>query len=187
VGRIDVGLREHPAAPHHRHLLRIDVIVCGLAAVEGLHVEGMTQHDGKTRLSSEISQPVPGEETFPTDNEVLPIGRNSLEQRFGSRLHIPVQDDLPIPLQDAEIHATGRQSDAAVKLVWLGVESQEVSSSSEGCLPNASIPRRYAEEGASISINPVERTAPSGSFISEACQYLGAAAHRERSTAENLS
>jgi hypothetical protein len=126
--------------------------------VDGFHVEGMTQHEGNTRLSTEISQPVPGEDTFHTDNEVLPIGSNSLEKRFGSRLHIPVQDDLPIPIQDAEIHATGMQIDAAVKLVLLGVESHEVSSSSEGCVPNASIPRGYAEEGASISINRLQAT-----------------------------
>jgi hypothetical protein len=43
--------------------------------------------------------------------------------------------------------------------VLLGVESHEVSSSSVGCLPNASIPRRYAEEGASISINALQLTA----------------------------
>jgi hypothetical protein len=49
--------------------------------------------------------------------------------------------------------------------VLLGVESHEVSSSSEGCLPNASIPRGYAEEGASISINSLELTAHSAGFV----------------------
>jgi hypothetical protein len=42
--------------------------------------------------------------------------------------------------------------------VLLGVESHEVSSSSEGGLPNASRPRGYAEEGASISINALQVT-----------------------------
>jgi hypothetical protein len=45
--------------------------------------------------------------------------------------------------------------------VLLGLESHEASSSSLGCVPNASIPRRYAEEGASISINRLQATANS--------------------------
>jgi hypothetical protein len=74
---------------------------------------------------------------------------------------MPVQYDLPIPIQEAERQATGLQIDAAVKLVWRGGESPELSSSSEGCVPNASRPRRYVEEGASIRINRVQATAAS--------------------------
>ena len=37
--------------------------------------------------------------------------------------------DLPILVQDAEVHGAGMQVDATVKLVLLGVESPEVSSS----------------------------------------------------------
>jgi hypothetical protein len=53
------------------------------------------------------------------------------------------------------------QVDATVELVLFGVESHEVSSSLGRlrCLPNASLPRRYAEEGASISINALQLTA----------------------------
>jgi hypothetical protein len=50
------------------------------------------------------------------------------------------------------------QIEAAVKLVLLGIESQEVSSSLGCQLSSASIPRRYAEEGASISIKGVQTT-----------------------------
>jgi hypothetical protein len=89
----------------------------------------MTQPAGKPRVSTEISQPVPGEDTFHTDNEVLPLGSDSPEKRFGSRLHMLVQDDLPIPIQDAEIHGPGMQVDATITQVRLGVESHEVSSS----------------------------------------------------------
>jgi hypothetical protein len=60
---------------------------------------------------------------------------------------------------NTEGHRPSVQVNATVACVWLGVESPEVSSSSEGCLPNASRPRRYAEEGASISIRRMRRIA----------------------------
>jgi hypothetical protein len=50
------------------------------------------------------------------------------------------------------------QVDATGKLVLLGVEAQEVASSPSVVFPRASIPRRYAEEGASISINRMQVT-----------------------------
>jgi hypothetical protein len=54
---------------------------------------------------------------------------------------------------------------ATVKLMLLGVESPEVSSSSESWLPNASLPRRYVEEGTSISIKTLHLTAIPLRFI----------------------
>ena len=101
---------------------------------------------------------VPGEEAFHADDDVLPVGREGPEQGVGGRVHLPVEKDLPILAQDTDVHGAGVEVDATIKLVRLGVESPEVSSSSVGCVPNASIPRRYAEEGASISINGVEPT-----------------------------
>jgi hypothetical protein len=42
---------------------------------------------------------------------------------------MPVPDDLPIPIQDAEIPGPGMQVDATIKQVLLGGESPEVASS----------------------------------------------------------
>jgi hypothetical protein len=47
----------------------------------------------------------------------------------------------------------------------LGVKAHEVSSSSALLFPIPSIPGWYAEEGASISINPVERMGDSVGFF----------------------
>jgi hypothetical protein len=54
------------------------------------------------------------------------------------------------------------QIDAAIRVVLFGVEVHEVSSS-PSCVTCAqiSIPRWYAEEGASISINRLQATANS--------------------------
>jgi hypothetical protein len=72
---------------------------------------------------------VPGEDALDADNQVFAVGGNSFQKRFGPCLHIPVQHDLTVLIQDAEIHGAGVQVDPAVKLVLLGVESHEVSSS----------------------------------------------------------
>jgi hypothetical protein len=76
---------------------------------------------------------VPGEEALDTDDEIFPVGRNGFEERFGGGLHMPVEQDLPLLVQDTEIHGARVQVDATVKLVWFGVESHEVSSSSFVC------------------------------------------------------
>ena len=55
----------------------------------------------------------------------------ALRNGSGAGLHIAVQQDLAILVQDADVHAAGMQIDATVKLVLLGVESHEVSSSCE--------------------------------------------------------
>jgi hypothetical protein len=64
-------------------------------------------------------------------------------------------------VQDADVHGAGMQVDAAVKFVLCVVEAHEVSSSSSLLFPTPSIPRWYAEEGASISIMGLHLTASS--------------------------
>jgi hypothetical protein len=72
---------------------------------------------------------VPGEEAFHADHEILSIRGNRPEKGLGCGPHIPVEHDLALLIQDAEVHGAGVQVDPAVKLVLLGVESHEVSSS----------------------------------------------------------
>jgi hypothetical protein len=91
--------------------------------MDGFHIKGMSQDEGNTFVSTEIGEPLPGEDTFNGHHEPLPIGGNGLEKRFGSGFHIAVQHDFPIVAQDADIHASGMQVDCAVKRVLMGVES----------------------------------------------------------------
>ena len=53
-----------------------------------------------------------------------------LRKGSGAGWHVPVHQNLPSLVQDAEVHGAGVQVDATIKLVLLGVESPEVSSSS---------------------------------------------------------
>jgi hypothetical protein len=55
------------------------VLFWAFAAVHGLPVEGMTQDDGEAFFSTEVGQPVPGEETLDGDDAILPIRGKRLE------------------------------------------------------------------------------------------------------------
>jgi hypothetical protein len=97
--------------------------------MDGLHVEGVTQDQGNTLFSTQVGQPVPGEETFDSHNEALTLGRNGLEERFWRGLHMAVQQNFALVAQDADGHGAGMQVDPTIHWGLLGVESHEVSSS----------------------------------------------------------
>jgi hypothetical protein len=59
VSGVNRGWREHTPAPQGGHVLRIEPIVCGLAAMEGLHGAGVTQDTGKTLFRTPVGQPGP--------------------------------------------------------------------------------------------------------------------------------
>src|SRR4029450_4094608 len=96
--------------------------------MDGFHVESVPQDKGDFLFSAEIGEPIPGEHAFDRDDEPLTVGSNGLEERFRSGFHITVQQGLTIVAHDADVHGPGMQVDTAVKLVWVGVESHEVSS-----------------------------------------------------------
>jgi hypothetical protein len=75
-----------------------------------------------------------------------------------------------VVVEDAHVQGARVQVDAAGPLVLPCVEAPEVSSSLAS-LPSASIPRRYAEEGASISINGLEPTRRSARLMAGAHLY----------------
>jgi hypothetical protein len=109
--------------------VRINPIVFGLAPMDRLHGERMAQDKGNTRLGAEIGQLVPGEEAFDANPQVRPVRGNRLEKGPRGCLHITMQQDLSILMQDADIHGPGLQVNATGALVLFGVESHEVSSS----------------------------------------------------------
>jgi hypothetical protein len=106
-GGIDVRLRQHPTPQEHSDLVGIDLLVLGLAPMDGFHVQRVAQDGGNPLLGAESGQPVPGEDTFDADDEILPVRRTRLEKWLGCRLYIAVQLDLPCLIQDAEGHGAG--------------------------------------------------------------------------------
>jgi len=97
--------------------------------MDGLHLERVAQDEGHALTGAEIGQPLPRQAAFDANNHVLAVGRNRLQKRCRSCLHVPVDQDFSRLVEDAEVHGAGVQVDPTIKLVRLGVASQEVSSS----------------------------------------------------------
>jgi hypothetical protein len=65
------------------------------------------------------------------NDNIVTRGRNGLEQGIWTSFHVPMHHNLAVLGENADIHGTGMQIDAAVKWVLFGVEAHEVSSSCE--------------------------------------------------------
>jgi hypothetical protein len=96
LGRIDISWRYHPATQERGHLLGIDLVRFGLAAVDGFHLEGGSQDDGHAFWSTQVGEPLPSEEAFHRHDQAVPIGGNGLEEGFGSGFHMAVQHDVTV-------------------------------------------------------------------------------------------
>jgi hypothetical protein len=64
--------------------------------MNGFHVQGVAQDEGNPLLHAKVREPVPGEDAFDADHNILSIAHNRLEKRLGCCPHIPVENDLSI-------------------------------------------------------------------------------------------
>jgi hypothetical protein len=96
--------------------------------MDGLHVQGMAQDNRAACVSPEVGQPVPGEQACDGDDETVSLGGNAFQKGLRVCLHVPVQHDVALLVEHADIHSLRGQVDAAVKGVLGGVKSHEVSS-----------------------------------------------------------
>ena len=103
--------------------MRVDAVVLRLAAVDRLHVERVAEDEGDAFGGAEVGEPVPGEDALDGDDEVVAIGRDYLEERFGVRRQVLVDEHLAVAVEDADVHGLGVQIDAAVVAVLVRVES----------------------------------------------------------------
>jgi len=122
-GRIHLRLWEHPATKQDRNVLCIDRVVFSVATMDRFHLERVPEDKRNPFARTEVGQPIPGEEAFDADDEIGPVGCHGFEKRFWASRHIPVDKNLAILVQDAEVHGAGMQIDATVKLVLFRVES----------------------------------------------------------------
>jgi hypothetical protein len=107
---------------------------------------------------------------FDCHHEAVTIRGHGVEQRFRSRFPVAVHEDCPGMVHDPDGQAPGMQVDAAVILVWVGVEAPEVSSSSVSRLSQCQQSHGGMLRGeTSISIKALEPTASSvRSFLAPA-------------------
>jgi hypothetical protein len=112
--RIHIGLWEHAPAEERGDFLRIHAVVLGFAALDGCHVEGRPEDQGKTFAHTQISQPIPREETFDRDDKIITIRRNDLEEGLGVCLEVLMHHDRSIVVQDADVQHPGVKIDSTV-------------------------------------------------------------------------
>jgi len=123
-----IGVGPPPTPPPHGDVLGLALVVFGVTAMAGLHGEGLPEDAGQALVGTQVSPPVPGEETCDTAEHVLPGGHEGVEKGGWTSGHSAVPQELPLLGQDAEVHGAGMQVDAAVNLVRLRIKSPEVSS-----------------------------------------------------------
>ena len=83
----------------------------------------MAEHEGEALLGAEVGQPVPGEHAFDGDDEPIAIRRDSIDKGAGLGRILTVKKRLASLVEDAEIHCSGVQIDAAVESVLLSIET----------------------------------------------------------------
>jgi hypothetical protein len=124
---IDVSRRDVAAAQQTGNLLRIEVVVLRLAAVDGLHVECVTDDKRDLLRLTQIGDPVPGEETLDAHDHVRPIRCQRLQQHLQQQLlvggNLRAMDDVAGLVENAHRQEPGVQIDAAVESVLPCVES----------------------------------------------------------------
>jgi hypothetical protein len=131
-GRIDVSLRDHAGTQEGSDFTGIDFVIFDFGAVDGLHVKGVTEDEGDVFFSTEVGKPVPGEHAFDSDNDVFSVCFDSLKEGIGLSVNILVKQDVPVLVEDTEIHGSGMKVDTAVEFMLLRVESHEASSLKNG-------------------------------------------------------
>jgi hypothetical protein len=102
-----IGLWEHAAAQQGRNLLGVDRVVFGFAAMHRFHIQGVPQDKGNLVLRAQVGEPIPGEETFHSDNQAIPVGSDDLKKGFWRGFHITVHTYFSRVAQDADIHGAG--------------------------------------------------------------------------------
>lgn len=96
--------------------------------MDGVHIQGMAKDKREAFVSTEVGQPVPGAHACDGDDEPVSRGGNDFQKGLRVCLHVPVQHDVALLVEDADIHRLRVQVDAAVPWVLGGVQSHEVSS-----------------------------------------------------------
>src|SRR5262249_22265910 len=101
----------------------IDLVVRSLAAVDGLHVECVAEHECDALVVAQVRQPIPAEEALAGDHQAVAERRNGFEKSGRRGRHLLVQDDSAGVVEDAQVHCPSVQIDSTIKCVRLFVET----------------------------------------------------------------
>jgi hypothetical protein len=74
LGGVDIGLRQHAAAPQPGNFWGVELVMLGLRAVDGWHVQRRPEDKRTPCACTQIGQPVPGEDACDPDTySVFPM------------------------------------------------------------------------------------------------------------------
>jgi hypothetical protein len=138
--------------------------------MDGLHVEGMPEHESESLGLAEIGDPVPAEETLDGDRQVLSIGLEGSEKLLTVAGELAMEEDLASRVKNADVETAGVEVDTTVVPMLLGVESHPEASLVR-VLTHSTAYRVGKLEGASISIPGFHRTS-NALRASSACEAL---------------
>jgi len=82
----------------------------------------MAQDEWDSMLGAEISEPIPCEHTFYSDNNVFSKRFDQLEKDFPIGFNVLVQPDLSSLIHDAKIHFPCMKVDSAIKFMLFVVK-----------------------------------------------------------------
>lgn len=116
------GQGERAAAQQHGNFVGVDLVVLGLADVNGAHVLGVAEDEIDPLVGKQVGEPVPGEHAFGPDDEVVSIRLDQAQENLGAGGNVAMTYHLPFGIEDTDRHGVGVQIDAAVKLVLLRLE-----------------------------------------------------------------
>jgi hypothetical protein len=79
-GRIGIGYGH--IAPHEQlcNLVGIDLVIFGFSAMDGFHVQGMSQNEWDIVLVAKIGNPVPGKHAFNAYDDVFKVREDGIKQ-----------------------------------------------------------------------------------------------------------
>ncbi len=103
--------------------MRIYLVALGFRAVDGPHVERVSEHKLDPFIGTQIGQPVPGEYTLDRYDQVVTVRGDGFEKLFCSTGVIFVMKYFAFGIENTQIHGFAVQIDAAVMTMRVGVES----------------------------------------------------------------
>jgi len=88
----------------------------------------MAQDEWDFVLGAKIGNPIPGEHAFDADNDIFKEWEDDIEKRFGIGLKVLMYSGFSLLIDDANVHFSCMQIDAAIKFVLLIVKSHDLAS-----------------------------------------------------------
>jgi hypothetical protein len=123
-----IGICHGHIAAHEQlcNLVGIDLVVFCFSAMDGFHVQGVPQNEWDFVLVAKIGNPVPGKHAFNADDDIFKVWEDGIKQQRRVGIKVLVQFGLSLGIDDADIHFSCMQIDAAVKFVTLIVKSHNL-------------------------------------------------------------